>query len=297
MVGPDGHVFMGVFGSNWRESHGWMLQFDKDLKQYDLSGHRFPIGAFGWDDTASIVPASAVPSYTGASSYLLLTKYNNYHVNTGDGFNHLAILDPSTSGSTDRQSALAVMKEINLIPGISCDLEYSTCTVSPNSAVNGATNASPIVLTTSAALGIVDGQKVEVHGVLGNTAANGTYYAKATGYTSTTFALYQDAGLTTPVSGNGAYTSGGLVCNPLIPVREWCINAAAVDPVNKCAIVNSEDGHAYKWDFVTNNLTQGTYLQPATGEAYTCTVVGQDGTSYAINNGILHALMPAPARP
>ena len=26
-------------------------------------------------------------------------------------------------------------------------------------------------------------------------------------------------------------------------VREWCINSAAIDAVNQCAVVNSEDGH------------------------------------------------------
>lgn len=292
MVAPDGHVFMGVFGSSWRESHGWMLQFDKDLHQKDNNGILYPVGGFGWDDTASVVPASAVPSYTGQSSYLVLSKYNNYHVNTGDGRNHLAILDPSI---------LTVL---------------------------GATNASPIVVSSSASHGFVDGQRVSISGVLGNTNANGSFYVKVTGYTSNTFALYSNSALTAPVAGNAAYTSGGTlgsvdrqsgigimreialvtgvtcdadyyactsttdVTDPSVPVREWCINAAAIDPVNKCAVVNSEDGHAYKWDFVTNTLKQSTYLQPATGEAYTCTVVGPDGTSYAINNGVLHAVVP-----
>ena len=214
MVGPDGHVFIGVFGSNWRESHGWTLQFNGNLGQSNSLG-RYPVGAFGWDDTASIVPASAVPSYTGASSYLLLTKYNNYYMGAGDGGNgrnHLAILDPNASGSTDWQSHLPVMTELKLITGVTCDSSFYPCT-------------------------------------------------------STTD-----------------------VTDPSVPVREWCINAAAVDVTNKCAVVNSEDGHAYVWDFVTNTLKQSTYLQPATGEAYTCTVVGPDGTSYAINNGILHAV-------
>jgi hypothetical protein len=57
-------------------------------------------GAFGWDDTASIVPASMVPSYAGASTYLVMTKYNNYAgvgngSNVGDGVNRIAVLDPT----------------------------------------------------------------------------------------------------------------------------------------------------------------------------------------------------------
>ena len=39
-------------------------------------------------------------------------------------------------------------------------------------------------------------------------------------------------------------------------VREWCINSAAVDPFQKSALVNSEDGVLYRWDFTTNTLTQ-----------------------------------------
>lgn len=74
--------------------------------------------------------------------------------------------------------------------------------------VTGATNATPIVLTV-AYNGLADGQAITVASVGGNTAANGSYYAKVSGYDSTHFALYSDAGLTTPVAGNGTYTSGG----------------------------------------------------------------------------------------
>lgn len=70
-------------------------------------------------------------------------------------------------------------------------------------------------------------------------------------------------------------------------VREWCINTAAVDEANRCAVVNSEDGHVYRWSFVTNTLSPGLQLAPPTGEAYTPTVIGSDGAVYAINNAKL----------
>ncbi len=116
MVGTDGHVFMGVFGNQWRESHGWMLQFDANLSQTNSAGKQYPIGAFGWDDTPSVVPANIVPSYKGKSSYLILTKYNNYDDNGSDpgadGSNKVALLDPSSNSVTrDRQSGLPVMTE------------------------------------------------------------------------------------------------------------------------------------------------------------------------------------------
>jgi hypothetical protein len=83
-------------------------------------------------------------------------------------------------------------------------------------------------------------------------------------------------------------------------VHEWCINSAAVDPVNKCAVVNSEDGNAYRWDFTTNTLSAPLNLAPPTGEPYTPTLIGPDGAVYAINNGKLNccqAVPPALPRP
>jgi len=92
-VGPDGDVYFGVlenpFPSN--NDRGWLLHFDGTLAQKKIPG------AFGWDDTASIVPAAAVPSYAGQSVYLLMTKYNNYAGAGGDGVNKIAVLDPNTS--------------------------------------------------------------------------------------------------------------------------------------------------------------------------------------------------------
>ena len=73
-------------------------------------------------------------------------------------------------------------------------------------------------------------------------------------------------------------------------VREWCINTAAVDTVTRCAIVNNEDGKCYRWDFATNTLSQVVTLTAGIGEAYTPTLIGPDGQSYAINNAILFAL-------
>ncbi|MGB8648865.1 MAG: hypothetical protein WCF84_26750 [Anaerolineae bacterium] len=79
-----------------------------------------------------------------------------------------------------------------------------------NLAVSGATNATPIVITC-ATHGLADGDPVTIASVGGNTNANGNYYAKVTGYSTTTFGVYSDKALTTPVAGNSNYTSGGTV--------------------------------------------------------------------------------------
>jgi hypothetical protein len=77
--------------------------------------------------------------------------------------------------------------------------------------VTGATNATPVVITTATSGSLSNGQAVLIAGVPGNTAANGNYYAKTTGYSANQFALYRDAALTMPVAGTGAYGGGGTV--------------------------------------------------------------------------------------
>jgi hypothetical protein len=118
-IGPDGRVFFGVLENPFDTDKGWLLQFNADLTQ--ITG--VP-GAFGWDDTASIVPATSVPSYQGSSSYLLMTKYNNYAgIGDGDGLNRIAILDPNAS-QVDARTGATVMKEVMTILGATPDPQF-----------------------------------------------------------------------------------------------------------------------------------------------------------------------------
>lgn len=75
-------------------------------------------------------------------------------------------------------------------------------------AVTGATNATPIVVT-AVGHGRATGEVVQVAGVLGNTAANGTWTITVTG--ANTFSL-------TGSVGNGAYTSGGSVLATVLSI-------------------------------------------------------------------------------
>jgi len=81
-------------------------------------------------------------------------------------------------------------------------------TIGPSLVVSGATNATPIVMTTGTH-SLADGDYVTQAAVGGNTAAIGSFYVDV--LSATTYALYSNAALTTPVAGNGAYTSGGTV--------------------------------------------------------------------------------------
>jgi hypothetical protein len=73
-------------------------------------------------------------------------------------------------------------------------------------------------------------------------------------------------------------------------VKEWCINSAAVDPFTKSVLANSEDGNLYRWDLTTNTLSQKITLSTGIAEAYTPTLIGSDGTAYAINEAVLDAI-------
>jgi hypothetical protein len=199
-VGPDGDVYFGVLANPyWTNNYrGWLLHFDSTL------AHSKTPGAFGWDDTPSLVRASLVPSYHGTSPYLLLCKYNNYVEGGGSGVNQVAVVDPGNS-MVDPISGATVMNQVIAVSGPTPDTEYTE---------EGYPNA----------------------------------------------------------------------------VREWCINTVAIDPFSKGAIINSEDGNIYRWDFSTNTLNQKLNLTEGIGEAYTPTVIGVDGTVYGIGNATLFAI-------
>ncbi len=78
-------------------------------------------------------------------------------------------------------------------------LVSGTCALLEEGTITGATNASPIVIT-STAHGLTTGSRVTITGVAGNTAANGTFVI--TRVDANTFQLNSSAG-------SGAYTSGG----------------------------------------------------------------------------------------
>jgi hypothetical protein len=105
-IGLDNDVYFGVLESSF-ENHGrgWLLHFDGELLVSKTPA------AFGWDTTASVVPRAMVPSYGGKSSYLLMTKYNDYVELGGSGLNRIAILDPGAAG-TDPVTGVSVMQEV-----------------------------------------------------------------------------------------------------------------------------------------------------------------------------------------
>lgn len=139
-VAPDGDVYYGILENPFPGNHarGFMLHFDKNANQRTSLAP----GAFGWDDTPSIVPASMVPGYRGTSRYLLFTKYNNYAGAGGDGVNKLAILDPFAS-QFDSISGINVMKEVRTVAGITPDSTFDSATF-PNAVREWCINSAAV---------------------------------------------------------------------------------------------------------------------------------------------------------
>ena len=73
-------------------------------------------------------------------------------------------------------------------------------------------------------------------------------------------------------------------------VMEWCINTAAVDPLTKSVLVNSEDGYLYRWDLSVNQFTERIRLNSGIAQSYTPTAIGPDGAVYSINNAVLFSV-------
>jgi hypothetical protein len=144
-VGPDGDVYYGVLENPFpnHDDRGWLLHFNATLSRVKTPG------SFGWDNTVSVLPARAVPGYSGTSPYLLVSKYNNYlgigpH---GNGRNRVAVLDPRAS-QKDSYARTEVMKAVQTVlspthePGTPARARYEWCI---NSAAVDAADGSVIV--------------------------------------------------------------------------------------------------------------------------------------------------------
>ncbi|HTF89782.1 MAG TPA: hypothetical protein VK843_15320 [Planctomycetota bacterium] len=145
-IGPDGEVYYGVLENPFpaNNDRGWMLHFNSTLTTTLIPG------AFGWDNTASPFPSSAVPQYTGTSTYLLLTKYNNYAGIGGDGVNKIAVLDPHTS-QIDPITGATIMKEILLKISPTPDPPNQTPST-PNAVREWCLNSGAVDVATNSAL-------------------------------------------------------------------------------------------------------------------------------------------------
>jgi hypothetical protein len=74
--------------------------------------------------------------------------------------------------------------------------------------ISATSNASPDVITTTAAHGLQVGDKITITGVTGDTAVNGSFYVNTVPSTTTLTFSATPGGAA--IAGNGAYVSGGI---------------------------------------------------------------------------------------
>lgn len=96
--------------------------------------------------------------------------------------------------------------------------------------VSAATNATPIVVTTTAAHGLSTDDEVYIAGCSGNTGANGKF--KIVVLSSTTFSLVGS-------TGNGAWTSGGTVAKQLKLAGLGCRGGAGIVEIQSVTLTKS----------------------------------------------------------
>ena len=136
--------------------------------------------------------AKAAYAYFALSAFQLLAAGGTYNPN--GNFNLLStpitkvLVLPNTATGAN-QTVVANGSPSGIVSGITDLL------------VTGASNDSPIVITTAAPHGLITGQIANIAGVNGNTNANGNF--QITNLGSVTFSI--------PAMGNGAYSGGGVI--------------------------------------------------------------------------------------
>ncbi len=217
----------------------WVIEITYDISVYCHNGHG---GIYGWSraltmhitnkpklginyDKIAAIPVGApngtndttafnnAIAFAGSNGPVTLTlQAGTYRVASrialNGGFNKAFQLKGQGAGSTTIIPTAGFIGASGEIISSNAMSELRDLTIDASAYTAGnvtnATNATPIVITTSAAHGFTTGDYVRIVGVGGNTAANGGW--NVTVLTTTTFRLLNGASNSV---GNGAYTSGG----------------------------------------------------------------------------------------
>ncbi len=173
------------------------------------------------DYHASPVSSSSINQHIGSASTTTLTTSTTYA-----SYGQTVTLTANVAGSPGQAPTSTVTF---LLSGNGYS-NYSLGSVSLGAgSITGATNYAgyPTLLSTASTAGLTSGQQVTISGV--GTVANGTYYIYV--FNSTMFGLYTNSSFTSPVVGNGTFTSGGTWTATDVAVATLNVNTTAI-PIN-----------------------------------------------------------------
>lgn len=161
------------------------------------------------ESTARTVVNGAAPS-SGDVGRLLVIKSNSYPTKNSGVFKVSAANTATNSYTIDYRSSDTPPAESGMSWWLyEIETQASSYLFQPdegrsNYSISAATNTAPIQITfaVNTVHGFITGQKVNISGVLGNTAANGTWSCTVLSHNT----LLLDGS-----SGNGTYTSGGTI--------------------------------------------------------------------------------------
>src|SRR5574344_412169 len=197
-------------------------------------------------------------------------------------------LATNTVTTADVSGAISITLPTTLVAGNENTVVFDFTTTSSSSptinqdattkTITSASNATPIVITATAH-GFNTGDKVYITGVLGNTAANGTWVI--TRLTADTFSLNGSVG-------NGAYTSGGTVRKANF---KWSDKNAGKAPTayntisgvkNILVFKTHDNGANWEAEYTTFGGVETSFVQPTLTSNGT---LGEDSFAVsAINN-------------
>lgn len=183
---------------------------------------------------------------------------DGYHA-SGDGGGGVFYCDPTPPSSARIQAAVAV-----------------------SVVVSNATNATPIVVTT-ATHSYTTGQSVVINGVLGNTAANGTW--RIIVLSATTFSLVGSVG-------NGAWTSGG-TSNTVTVTTSAAHGIVAAQPVMIAGVVGMTEINTRSYATRLSN-TQFSIGVRAVSTYTSGGVIGDGGISIPSGTARWHRVIDGP---
>lgn len=160
--------------------------------------------------------------------------------------------------------------------------------------VTGASNASPIVLT-SVAHGLSEVAHVVVSGVGGNTAANGTWIATPTDANSLSLSTVSAAGVVSSSVGSGTYTSGGTMQIALVNGRVLLGRQRVVEEASAPRIVFVPTGSTFGPKSVSNVASITGNPTADLVRQWQQRSIATDQTTFEVHVwGVLNAASPSP---